>query len=147
MDRELERLTDPLKKNAPATRAAIASAEARLGYRFPPGYVKFLESSNGAEGWLQVSRPAREPDYYLILWPIEGVVDLNEIPVVKVASGDLVLFGSDGGSENYGFRREETGSGIVQCPNVRNGPADDIPRGSSFLDFLRDLHARPGVPL
>jgi len=147
VDRELERLTDPLKKNAAAPPGTIAAAEARLNHRFPPDYVEFLESSNGAEGWLEVSRPAGEPDYYLMLWPVEGVVNVNEIPEVKAASGDLVLFGSDGGSENYGFRRSETGSGIVQCPNVRNGASDDIPRGSSLLDFLRDLHARPGVPL
>ena len=147
MNRELERLTDPLKKNNPAPPGAIAAAEARLGYRFLPDYVEFLEASNGAEGWLQVSRPDGEPDYYLMLWPIERVVDLNEIPELKATSGDLVLFGSDGGTENYGFRRSETGSGIVQCPNVRNDASGDIPRGSSFLDFLRDLHARPGVPL
>jgi len=146
VDREIERLTDPLKKNAPAPPGAIRAAEARLDFRFPPDYVEFLESSDGAQGWLQVSRPAGEPDYYLMLWPIAGVVDVNEIPDVKAASGDLVLFGSDGGSENYGFRRADTGSAIVQCPNVRSDASGDIPRGSSFLDFLRDLHARPGVP-
>ena len=60
-----------------------------------------------------MSRPNGEPDYYLMLWPIEEVVDVNAIPEVKRTSGDL----------------------------VRNDASGDVPRGSSLLDFLRDLHA------
>jgi hypothetical protein len=69
--------------------------EKDLGKKLPVNYVSFLMEMNGGEGSIGSS--------YLILWPAEEIVEINEAYNVSDWAPGVVIFGSDGGGEAYGF--------------------------------------------
>lgn len=83
---------------------------AELGFSLPPDYVEFLRRANGGEGFVG--------DSYFILWKIEELKTFNlEYEVNEYAPG-LLLFGSDGGGEGYGFDTRGDKLPIVRVPFV-----------------------------
>ncbi len=78
-----------------ARRGAVRRAEETLGVSLPEEYVAFMAESNGGEIEVAGNR--------LRLWPIEDLVYMNEGYEVDRYVPGLVLFGTDGGMEAYGF--------------------------------------------
>ena len=116
-----------------ATDAAIAAGEMQLGMRLPADYVDFLKFTNGGEGF--VGKNA-----YIILWGVEELASMNqEYEVQKYVPG-LLIFGSDGGGEAYGFDTRSPQWPIVQVPFV--GMEWDVAEsmGTSFCQFLARLY-------
>jgi hypothetical protein len=78
-----------------ATPETVRQGEAQLGIRLPPDYVEFITAMNGGEGFVG--------DNYVILWSVDELPRFNrEYNVPEFAPG-LVMFGSDGGGEGFGF--------------------------------------------
>src|SRR6476660_710799 len=79
----------------PADPCIVASLAAVLRVSLPRDYLAFLRQHNDGEGFIV--------DNYIIFWKAEEPADFNrEYEVEKYAPG-ILLFGSDGGGEGYGF--------------------------------------------
>ncbi len=130
---DMARLLANLSQRSPARTAAVTECERRLGAKLPPEYVQFLRTTNGGEGF--IGRHA-----YVIFWGAEELVSMNKAyEVAKYAPGLLVL-GSDGGGEAYGFDTRNPQWEILQVPFV--GMAWDLaePVGATFIAFLQYLY-------
>jgi hypothetical protein len=101
----------------------------QLGRRLPSDYLTFMLVTNGAEGKVGSS--------YVIIWPVEEVLQLNKSYGVSEFAPNLVLFGSDGGTKGYGF---DTGSPDFEIVGVDLILTDVTERmGSSLLEFFERL--------
>jgi hypothetical protein len=107
------RIEDVLKGwelNAGASESSVRDAASSLGHGLPSDYVSFLHDHNGGEGVIGVN--------YLILWKAEELSAFNhEYEVERYAPG-LLLFGSDGGGEGYGFDTCDEAMPVVRVPFI-----------------------------
>lgn len=88
----------------------VRSIAMTIGCSLPCDYLEFIGRHNGGEGFLGGN--------YLILWRIEELKIFNcEYEVSKYAPG-ILLFGSDGGGEAYGFDTRDKRMSIVRVPFV-----------------------------
>jgi hypothetical protein len=95
---------------APADDAVISNTLAELGIALPEDYVRFLREHNGGEGFLG--------EEYIIFWKAEELIPSNrEYEVEKYAPG-ILLFGSNGGGEGYGFDTQDAAMPIVRVPFI-----------------------------
>ena len=94
----------------PAESSVVDGLPARLGVELPKDYTDFLKQHNGGEGFIN--------DSYMIFFKAEELVDFNrEYEVEKYAPG-ILLFGSNGGGEGYGFDTQDPDMSIVRVPFV-----------------------------
>jgi hypothetical protein len=106
----MDKLFARFAANPPASREEIEKAQEALAFPLPRGYVDFLATADGGEGFIGKS--------YLILWKVEELASKNAAYNVAEFAPELFLFGSDGGGEAFGFdTRSKTGS-IVSIPFV-----------------------------
>lgn len=135
-DPELIALRTALKEKAPATVEAIRETERLIDFEFPPDLVAFFMLGDGGEGWWG--------DNYLQIDSLEDLRFRNTAPFLQQYFSDIVVFGGDGGGEWYAFLRGRRWTIVEREPIA--GPEYDRIRGATFLEFIRDLKARPGVP-
>jgi hypothetical protein len=94
----------------PASPEVIRELSVRLGVELPADYVALLQCHNGGEGFIG--------DNYIVLWKAEEVPDFNrEYEVHEYAPG-ILLFGSDGAGEGYGFDTRTPAMPIVRVPFI-----------------------------
>ena len=107
---------------APADPAEVQRLRQEFGQQVPDDYLAFVAAHDGAEGPVGVLAPVaqvgRADDLYPELDHLHG----------------LVVFGTDGGLEVFGF--DATGT-VVVIPWI-GGPEDAMPQGP-FTEFLRRL--------
>src|SRR5437868_296302 len=115
-----------------ASQELIASSENALNIVLPGAYVCFLRISNGGEGF--VGRGG-----YLMLWPVEELQALNASYEVEKYAPGLLLFGSNGGGEAYGFDMRTLDKQIVQIPFVGMDWTYATEMGSRFEEFLERI--------
>jgi hypothetical protein len=128
---EMDHLLDGVERRPPATDAAIAISEDQLGAKLPREYLRFLKLTNGGEGF--VGSP------YVILWSVEDLASMNRSYEVQEYAPGLLIFGSDGGGEAYGFDTRTPEWPIVQVPFVGMAWKSSQPMGASFSAFLKRL--------
>lgn len=142
MASDMDRLLANLNRRVPATTAAVAECERQLRVKLPPDYVEFLRATNGGEGFIGESA-------YVILWGAQELVPMNQAYEVQKYVPGLLIFGSDGGGEAYGFDTRIQQWQIVQVPFV--GMAWNLaePMGATFIAFLEELYnaERPREPV
>ena len=133
MPRARDELFANLNLRASATAETIAESEKLLKVKLPLEYVAFLKTANGGEGF--IGKRA-----YIILWGVEELAYLNQAYEVQDYVPGLLLFGSDGGGEAYGFDTRTPPWQTVEVPFV--GMAWELarPRGATFSAFLERLH-------
>lgn len=129
---DVQRFLEQLELRPPATASTIAMAEDQLGAKLPEQYVRFLEFTDGGEGFIGENA-------YAMLWGVEELGSMNQAYEVEKYLPGLLLFGSDGAGEAYGFDTRNPEWPIVQVPFV--GMAWDVawPMGTSFNEFLKRL--------
>jgi len=118
--------------NDPATESAIDDLERAIGFRLPLAYRELMLRSNGLEGFMGEY-------HYLVLWPIEQVVELNEAYGVTGFAPGLLLIGSDGGDTGYAFDTRIEDFPLVEVPFIGMSLNEAKLKGSSFADFLKKL--------
>jgi hypothetical protein len=128
---DMYKLLDGLNLQTAATDSSIVECEKQLGKSLPREYVEFLKMSNGGEGFLGNS--------YVILWRIEDLFTLNRAYEVSKYIPGLLIFGSNGGGEAYGFDTRNSQWPIVEVPFVGMDWDLALPRGRSFTHFLQYL--------
>ena len=133
---ELTELRAALNGNAPATLEDVRETERLIDFEFPPDLVAFFGLCDGGEGWWG--------DTYLRIDSLEEIRFRSTDPDSQRYFSDLVVFGSDGGGESYVFLRGYRW--LIVERDLIAGADSNITRGRSFLEFIRDLKKRPGVP-
>ncbi|SRR6266404_9898902 len=114
--------------NSGATCDLIEAFEHSTGLKLPNDYVGFLKTCNGGEGFVG--------EDYLILWRIEELEEFNRDYEVQEYVPGLLLIGSNGGGEAYGFRTDKTPWEIVRVPFVGMSPELAIKVTGVFSDFI-----------
>jgi hypothetical protein len=128
---DLTRFLRSLNRCPGATNVAIASGERQLSVKLPMEYVEFLKFSNGGEGFV-----GKE---YVILWGIQDLASMNQSYKVQEYVQGLLIFGSNGGGEAFGFDTRTPEWPIVEVPFVGMEWGLAKPIGASFYEFLESL--------
>lgn len=119
----------------PAAPHVVDGLSSRLGVIPPPDYLDFLRQHNGGEGFIG--------DSYIVLWKAEELADFNrEYEVERYAPG-ILMFGSDGGGEGYGFDTLSAAMPIVRVPFIGMERSVAVPVAKDFPDLFIQL----GKPL
>lgn len=102
-----------------------------LGITLPKELLSFFRFTNGAEGIIG--------NHYLVIWSIDELVQLNKTMSIEINAPGLLLFGSDGGGEAYGFDLRNNRQNIVRVPLIGLDWKYAKAIGDSFNDFLKKL--------
>ena len=129
----VQEFLDNFQCRPPASSAAIAEFEKQLGAKFPQDYVAFLLLANGGEGFVGESQP-------LILWPVEQLISVNDGYHVRDYAPGLLVFGSNGGGDAYGFDTRSPDWRIVEMPFIGMDWSEASPVASTFGAFLKRLY-------
>jgi len=121
------------QRNSAAPPSAISKLSPTTLTRLPGDYLKFVELCDGGEGFIG--------DNYVILWGIESLEEYNRDYEVHEYIPDVLLFGSNGGGEAYGFMKSESGFVVVRVPFVGMCPQLCVEVAQSFADFVQDAGA------
>lgn len=113
----------------------LASAEASLGVKLPTDYRDTIKSSNGFEEML--------PNAYVVLWPLEEVVDINRRDAYGLLESlpGLLLIGSDGGGELLALDLRTDQPAVVLVNAVCASWDEVSPQSDSLHDVLAVLRA------
>jgi len=116
-----------------ASEERIAAAEQEMDCKLPADVKELLREHDGGEGTVG---PRRRP---IQLWPLERIRAECEAQEVTRAVPGLVLFGSDGGSEGYGWlpRLEKGKYGRISL--LAAGAHEFEPLGDSLEELLEAL--------
>lgn len=117
--------------NPPADAEAIRRLEVESGLNLPVEYEGFLRQQNGGEGFIGSA--------YAMLWRAEELVEMNKSYHVNEYAPGLLLFGSDGGGEAFGFDTRTDAKPIVSVPFVGMALNEARPVASNFNEFLEAL--------
>ena len=131
MNNQLEKLFNNFIRRGGANKEDVLRACLALDFNPPADYLDALYFSNGGEGFIQQS--------YFRLYSIEELLSLNEAYQVKTFAPGLVIFGSNGGGEAFGFDTHQDPIGIVQIPFIPMDFQYANPLGKSFVEFLHTL--------
>lgn len=129
----IPRFVNGLNRNPSATDAAIAESEKLLKAKLPPQYVEFVKLTNGGEGFIGKNA-------YVMLWGVQELASMNQSYEVEKNAPGLLIFGSDGGGEAYGFDTRTPQWQIVQVPFVGMSWNSAKPMGTTFHAFLERLY-------
>ena len=87
----------------PCTQRGIKKVMDEIGIACDVGYEEFLLWSDGGEGYIGYN--------YLSLWSLKNLIQLNKDYDIKKYLGDnYFVFGTDGGSNCYGFDLSNEGA-------------------------------------
>jgi len=121
--------------NSPADQKVVEELSSSLGVALPSDYLDFLGNHDGGEGFIG--------DNYIVLWGAEELANFNrEYEVDKYAPG-ILLFGSDGSGEGYGFDTQSIAMPIVRMPFIGMARRYATPIAKDFPD----LFAKLAIPL
>ncbi len=126
MTQLLEKLANNFDTVSPATPSAIEAAEKFFNFKLPTDYKEFLQFTNGLEG--------ETTDSYLVLWSAEELVELNQAYNVKEFLSNIILIGSDGAEDAFGF--DTTNMTVVKLPYIGMGHIANQKLSDTFGDFL-----------
>lgn len=119
-----------LTQRDPVDKKSLDNFLSQINFNPPADYIKFMSASNGAEGSLG-------DNYYIILYPIEDLIEHNKECLVDDFAPGLFIIGSDGGGMAFVFAKE-TG-GFYEMPFIGMSReeatflAEDF---NSFIEFL-----------
>jgi len=130
---DIPMLISNLRRRPPASDQDIAESERMLRATLPPDYIEFLKIANGGEGVIGETE-------YVALWDVNELRHLNQMYEIEKNVPGLLVFGSDGGGEAYGFDTRTRPWPVVRAPFVVMSWDDAEPMGATFHDFLMRLH-------
>ncbi len=135
MSDSISDLLPDVEVKEPASASLLESMQMKAGRILPPAYVNILRQSNGLAG--PIGKNA-----YIILWPIEEVIENNEDYTTREFLPGIFLIGSDGGETAYGLDLRPSSDSYQQFISV---PFMDMDwnevqfSGNTFSDFAGKL--------
>lgn len=133
MNENIKNLCKEMELNLPTAKEIIEEVQNKFGIRFPKQYFDFMLFCNGGEGSIGHNS-------YLVIWPIEQLVDLNKAYAVSDFTPGLIYFGSDGGDMAYAFDAREESFTIVEFPFESIKIDDAKLCGNTVDEFLKYLY-------
>ena len=133
MDYNIQKFIAHLHSRPGATEASIAESERQLQRTLPKEYLDFLKLTNGGEGFIGNTE-------YVVLWSVEQLAPMNQSYEVYKYAAELLVFGTDGGDEAYGFDARLPEWMIVRVPFVGMDWSNAQPIGRTFNSFLQRLY-------
>lgn len=131
MEELFSTLTKKMTIYVGANEDQISSLNSSFSKPLPIDFLSFLKFSNGAVGMIGPN--------YLEICKAEDISKLNEDYVVDTYAPGLILFGTDGGGEGYGFDYRGNDPIVVEIPFVGMDWKEARKKGDTFLDFLKNL--------
>jgi len=135
MDERLEELLSEFTGNTPAPAESLTLLEqhfGKFGKKLPTDLREVLEASDGAEGFIS--------KHYLMLWGAKETIECNKSYEVDLYAPGLILFGSDGGGESYGFdTRPADAMPVVKVPFIGMALKYANVEALTFTEFLEKL--------
>lgn len=129
----IDQFIQSLQRSPPATDDQIAAFNDETGNELPQDYIEFLKMTDGGEGSIGKNS-------YVSLWRISDLLPLNRDYQVEAYAPGLLVFGSDGGGEAYGFDTRSAPWNVVEAPFVGMEWSQARPLGASFTEFLEHLY-------
>jgi cell wall assembly regulator SMI1 len=115
-----------------AAPSAIAEVEKQLGLELPRDYSECLSFSNGYEGVI-----GRSDGNFVRIWRVEDLLATNEAYQPSPWAPGLLLFGTDGGGEGFGFDLRASRPPIVMIPFIPMNWSEARRMGDTFPEFLQ----------
>lgn len=122
-----------LQQHPPALTEAVESFEQLYGEELPSDYRAFLFITNGGQGFVG-------DNGFVNLWRVEELSSLNDAYEVRQRLPGLLVFGSNGGGEAFGFDIRRIPWSVVQVPFLDMSWETAWQKGSSFREFLARLY-------
>jgi hypothetical protein len=117
--------------NPPADPVVVEGLSSSLGAALPNDYLDFLRQHNGGEGFIG--------DDYFIFWKAEELADFNREYGIEQYAPGILLFGSDGGGEGYGFDTQSAALPVVRVPFIGMERRYATPVAKDFPDLFAKL--------
>lgn len=133
MNNSIINMVNSMELNKPADETKITEVENQIGVQLPIQYKQFMLYSNGAEGELGENS-------YLVIWPIEEIISLNEAYSVNQYTPGILYFGSDGGDIAYAFDIRNENVTIVEIPFESIHIEDAQLCAYDFNDFIEKMY-------
>lgn len=133
MNKNIINLVSKMDLNKSADEKEIMEVENRIGVKLPIQYKEFMLYSNGAEGELGENS-------YLVIWPIEEIISLNEAYSVNQYTPGILYFGSDGGDIAYAFDIRNENISIIEIPFESIHIEDAQLCAYDFIDFIEKMY-------
>ena len=127
-------LTQEMRLNPGIKDDQIIQVTLSLIHPLPKEFRSFLKFSNGAVGMIG--------EHYLEIVKAEDLADFNSVHFVPIDAPGLLIFGTDGGLEAYGFDYRKLEPTVVMVPFIGMEWDQAIEKGNNFLDFLQKLSVR-----
>jgi hypothetical protein len=133
VDPDLERkdCEMPLVLRDPIDKKALDKFLSQIDFKFPIGYLEFMSASNGAEGMLKNS--------YLILWPIEDLIQANQEYYVDEFAPGFFIIGSNGGGMAFAIDKEK--GALYEMPFIGMSRDEAEFRADDFEGFIASLES------
>ena len=116
-----------IKKPGAEKKAALRAYQT-LNINPPADYLAALQFTDGGEGFIRYS--------YFRLYSITELLLFNESYQIARFARRLVIFGSNGGGEAFGFDARENRIEIIQIPFIPMDFQYAKPLGKNFMEFL-----------
>lgn len=130
-DNHFAKVLNNFIKKPGAEKNIILHACQTLKFNPPLDYLAVLQFTDGGEGFIRYS--------YFRLYSITELLLLNEAYQVEKFAPGLIIFGSNGSGEAFGFDAREDPMEIVQIPFIPMDFKYAEPFGKSFVEFLSAL--------
>ncbi len=132
MENIFSKLTGRMRLFPGASEEELKNLSCLLPYPLPDDFLSFLKFSNGAFGMIG--------KYYLEICKAEDILKINKEYLVQYYIPELIIFGTDGGGEGYGFDYREKKTIVVDVPFI--GMEWNLARkkGDSFFDFMQKIN-------
>ena len=118
-----------------ASEEDIANASARLPRSLPGDYQQFLLHNNGFEGEVG--------DSWLHLWVIDQLMKMNDRTGSDELPGGVILIGSNGASEGYGYAWHGARYSYVGMPMICTDVDEVVVLGDSFDELIERVRRTP----
>ena len=115
-----------IERNPPVDAGVMDAFLEAVPFTLPKDFLDFFIKSDGAE--------IRTEDYYVLLWPISEIMQLNEDYGVEEYAPGFFLFGSDGGGNAYAI--EKATGFIFELPFIGMSKDEAIFKSKTFTDFI-----------
>jgi hypothetical protein len=112
------------------TETTIVNLVEELG-TLPADYLAFLRRGGAGEGVIGKT--------YLVLWRAEELIERNRGYEVSIYTPGMVLFGSDGGGEAYGFDLRRNPAPVMMVAYDSMSWDESVEVGNTFAEFMERL--------
>ncbi len=132
MEKDLSPLLLTVVCYAPASDAALRAVQIFARGKIPNDYIGFLMTANGGEGPIGQSG-------YIRFWKAEEIEPFNKSYNVEEFAPDVLLFGSNGGIDAYGFDLQKRPVEYISLPFIGMNRDEIEPLGRTLTEFLQNM--------